>query len=187
MDARYKPDGIKLGAINSAIILTAAFLRTGDIGTTPVALLGQAYALPILFGFFSQAVAYRQAAKLIAVQMVREFLGGDGCILAAVSSARHLRRMLHGIPNAKRYYCLHNRRLAVFKKECWETFKICSLKINTGSCTTPNTEVSQVAYVKSAQRPQDTSSGPQNTPSKSRPRTRTSTLTLQSMKRAAVG
>ena len=31
-----------------------------------VALLGQAYALPVLFGFFSQAVAYRRVAKLIA-------------------------------------------------------------------------------------------------------------------------
>ncbi len=64
--ARAVTIGLIIGAINSAIILTATFLRTGDIGTTPVALLGQAYALPVLFGFVSQAVAYRRVAELKA-------------------------------------------------------------------------------------------------------------------------
>ena len=63
--ARAVTIGLILGVINSAIILAGAFLRTGDIVTAPVALIGQAYALPVLFGFLSQTMAYRRAAKLI--------------------------------------------------------------------------------------------------------------------------
>ena len=64
--ARAVTIGLIMGAINSAIIPVVAFLRTGDIGTTSFALLGQAYALPVMFGVFSQALAYRRTAKLIA-------------------------------------------------------------------------------------------------------------------------
>ncbi len=70
--ARAVMIGLIIGVINSAIILTVAFLRTGAIGTTPVALLGQSFALPILFGFLSQAIAYQRASKLIA-----EYESGD--------------------------------------------------------------------------------------------------------------
>ena len=64
--------GLIIGAINSAIILAAEFLRAGAIGTIPVVLLGQTFALPVMFGFLSQAIAYRRTSKLIAEYMTRE-------------------------------------------------------------------------------------------------------------------
>lgn len=64
--ARAVMIGLLIGTLNSGIILTEVFLRTGDLGTTSIALLAQVYTLPILFGSFSQAVAYRRATKLIA-------------------------------------------------------------------------------------------------------------------------
>lgn len=65
--------GFIIGSVNSVIILTWEFLRTGTIGTTTVALLGQAYLLPVLFGFLSQALAFRRASKLIAEYMMPEY------------------------------------------------------------------------------------------------------------------
>ncbi len=62
--------GLIIGAINSIIILTAMFLRTSAIGTAPIAQLAQTFALPILFGFLSQAIAYRRTSKLIAKHMI---------------------------------------------------------------------------------------------------------------------
>lgn len=62
--------GVIIGVINSIIILIVMFLRTGAIGSAPIALLGQTFALPILFGFLSQAIAYRRTSKLIAKYMI---------------------------------------------------------------------------------------------------------------------
>ena len=58
--------GLIIGTINAAIILAEALLSTGDIGAAPAALIVQVYTLPILFGFFSQAVSYRRAVKIFA-------------------------------------------------------------------------------------------------------------------------
>jgi len=57
----------------SAVILTAECLRMGAIGTIPVAFLGQSFALPVLFGFLSQAIAYQRASKLITEYKIREY------------------------------------------------------------------------------------------------------------------
>ena len=64
--ARAVTIGLIIGTINSALILSATLLRTGDIGAAPVMLLAQVYTLPVLFGFFSQAVSYRRAARTFA-------------------------------------------------------------------------------------------------------------------------
>ncbi len=64
--ARAVTIGLIIGTINSAIILSATLLRTGDIGAAPVTLLAQVYTLPVLFGLFSQAVSYRRAARTFA-------------------------------------------------------------------------------------------------------------------------
>ena len=55
--ARAVTIGLIIGTINAAIILAEALLSTGDIGAAPTALLAQVYALPVLFGFLSQAVS----------------------------------------------------------------------------------------------------------------------------------
>lgn len=64
--ARAVTIGLIIGTINSAIILAEASLSTGDIGAAPTALLAQVYALPVLFGFLSQAVSYRRAVRIFA-------------------------------------------------------------------------------------------------------------------------
>ena len=55
--------GLIIGSINAIIILAGALLRWGDLATVPVALLGQVYTLPPLFGVLSQAISYRRAAR----------------------------------------------------------------------------------------------------------------------------
>ena len=47
--------------MNAAINAADAFLRSGDLEALSVAPLGQAYALPLLFGLLSQAISYRRA------------------------------------------------------------------------------------------------------------------------------
>jgi len=63
--------GLIIGVINSIIILIVLFLGTGAIGSAPIAFLGQTFALPILFGFLSQSIAYRRTSKLIVEYMRR--------------------------------------------------------------------------------------------------------------------
>ena len=64
--ARAVTIGLTIGTINSAIILSAALFSTGDIGAAPATLVVQVYTLPVLFGFFSQAVSYRRALRIFA-------------------------------------------------------------------------------------------------------------------------
>ncbi len=54
--------GLLIGSINMAIVLTTLFLQNEELSSVPVALLGQAYSLPVLFGVLSQAISYRRAA-----------------------------------------------------------------------------------------------------------------------------
>lgn len=55
--------GLVVGSVNAAIVMGAALLQHGNLGTVPLALLGQAYSLPVLFGVLSQAIAYRRATR----------------------------------------------------------------------------------------------------------------------------
>ncbi len=64
--ARALTIGLIVGTVNSAFILSEAFLNTGDIGAASATLLAQVYSLPVLFGFLSQAVSYRRAARVFA-------------------------------------------------------------------------------------------------------------------------
>jgi len=60
--------GLAVGTVNTAIILTETILHTGGLAAAPVAMIGQVYVLPILFGVLSQTVSYRRAA----IQMARQ-------------------------------------------------------------------------------------------------------------------
>ncbi len=55
--------GLIVGSINAAIVGADALAQHGNLDTVPLALLGQAFTLPILFGVLSQAFAYRRAAS----------------------------------------------------------------------------------------------------------------------------
>ncbi len=82
--ARAVAIGLIIGSINAIMILAGAILRSGDLAAVSVAPLGQAYALPLLFGVFSQAISYRRAENL-----VRENSGRGGKPLLAISGTRH--------------------------------------------------------------------------------------------------
>lgn len=58
--ARAIAIGLGFGIVNSVITLADAFLRSGDLEAVSVALLAQAYVLPLLFGLMSQAISYRR-------------------------------------------------------------------------------------------------------------------------------
>ncbi len=53
--------GILAGSANAAIVVTIALLEGAGLNSLPVAVLVQAYTLPILFGLLSQTIAYRRA------------------------------------------------------------------------------------------------------------------------------
>ncbi len=57
--------GLIIGSINAIITLAGALLQSGDLAAVSVAPLGQAYALPLLFGVLSQAISYRRAENLV--------------------------------------------------------------------------------------------------------------------------
>ncbi len=63
--ARAVAIGLIIGSINAIVILTGALLRSGDLAAVSVALLGQVYTLPLLFGVLSQAISYRRAENLV--------------------------------------------------------------------------------------------------------------------------
>jgi hypothetical protein len=48
--------GLIFGSLNAIITLADAFLGTGDFTAVSVVPLGQAYALPMLFGLLSQTI-----------------------------------------------------------------------------------------------------------------------------------
>lgn len=55
--------GMLVGSINASIVITIAVLEGASTNSLPVALLAQAYSLPVLFGLLSQAIAYRRATQ----------------------------------------------------------------------------------------------------------------------------
>ena len=55
--------GLLAGAINTAFVLGTALPHLGDPGAVPWTSLAQAFILPVLFGIFSQAIAYRRASS----------------------------------------------------------------------------------------------------------------------------
>ncbi len=59
--ARAVSIGLVAGSINATVILAGALFRSGDLAAVSVALLGQVYALPLLFGVLSQAISYRRS------------------------------------------------------------------------------------------------------------------------------
>ena len=59
--ARAVRVGLIIGSLNSAIVGAVALVQHGLLDTVPLALIGQAFSLPILFGMLSQAIAYRRA------------------------------------------------------------------------------------------------------------------------------
>ena len=58
--------GLLVASVNAAMVMGAALLEQGNLNALPLALLGQALALPMLFGALSQAIAYRRAIKAFA-------------------------------------------------------------------------------------------------------------------------
>ena len=63
--ARAVAIGLIIGSLNAIVILAGALLRSGDLSAASVSLLGQVFALPLLFGVLSQTIAYRRAAHLV--------------------------------------------------------------------------------------------------------------------------
>jgi hypothetical protein len=58
--ARAVVIGLVFGSLNAIIVLTNAFLRSGDLVAVPLVPLAQAYLLPFLFGALVQTVSYRR-------------------------------------------------------------------------------------------------------------------------------
>ena len=63
--ARALAIALIIGSTSAILILAGALLRSGDLAPAPFALLGQVYALPLLFGLLSQTIAYRRATHLV--------------------------------------------------------------------------------------------------------------------------
>ena len=52
------------GSATSSLVLVNAFSQTGSISAVPIPVLVQFYLLPLVFGIFSQALAYRRSATI---------------------------------------------------------------------------------------------------------------------------
>ena len=59
--------GVLVGSVNASIVTTIALLEGAGMNSLPVAVLAQAYALPVLFGLLSQTIAYRGATQALRV------------------------------------------------------------------------------------------------------------------------
>ena len=55
--------GLAAGAINTAIVASAALIAGDGLDRLPLALIAQALTLPILFGALSQAMSFRRAIR----------------------------------------------------------------------------------------------------------------------------
>ncbi len=55
--------GVLVGSVNASIVITTTLLEGASVNSLPVAVLTQAYALPVLFGLLSQTIAYRRATQ----------------------------------------------------------------------------------------------------------------------------
>ena len=67
--------GMLVGSINASIVITIAVLEGASVNSLPVALLAQAYSLPVLFGLLSQAIAYRRATQSFRLPKVAHWTG----------------------------------------------------------------------------------------------------------------
>ncbi len=67
--ARAVAIGLIIGSINAVLIVAGAPSGSGDLEAVSVALLGQAYVLPLLFGVLSQAISYRRAAHVVRISV----------------------------------------------------------------------------------------------------------------------
>ena len=76
-----------VAGVNTAIVVIAAFLERGSLDEPPLSLLGQAFALPVLFGVLSKAVAYRRAIAVF--RRARTSHTGRDPVGGAVASARN--------------------------------------------------------------------------------------------------
>lgn len=52
--------GLAVGTVNTGLVAAVALAAEGDLSNLPTALIAQAFILPIIFGLFSQALAYRR-------------------------------------------------------------------------------------------------------------------------------
>ena len=66
--ARAIAIGLFFGTLNAIVTLGGALLHSGDISAMSVAPIGQAYVLPLLFGFLSQAITYRRSRSYLQVR-----------------------------------------------------------------------------------------------------------------------
>ena len=55
--------GLLAGTVNTSVGIAAAALQGDDLSALPLAPIGQAYLLPVLFGALSQSLAYRRARR----------------------------------------------------------------------------------------------------------------------------
>lgn len=67
--------GMLVGSLNASIVLTVAFFEGASVNNLPVALLAQAYALPVLFGLLSQAISYRRATRAFRLRRLAHRTG----------------------------------------------------------------------------------------------------------------
>jgi len=63
-----------IGVINTAITAAATLASNGTISDLPVALIVQAFTLPVLFGLVSQTISYRRALAAINQQLQQPLL-----------------------------------------------------------------------------------------------------------------
>lgn len=60
---------VTIGATNTAITAVATLASSGTISDLPVAIITQAFALPVLFGLVSQTISYRRASAAMVHQL----------------------------------------------------------------------------------------------------------------------
>ncbi len=59
--------GLIVGAVNTAIVITAAVGEGAALAALPLPVIGQAFVLPMLFGLLSQTISYRRAGAALAI------------------------------------------------------------------------------------------------------------------------
>ena len=60
--------GMIMGTLNTAAILAATVLEGGALSSTPLNLVVQVYALPIVFGVLSQAITFRRTVSSLSTE-----------------------------------------------------------------------------------------------------------------------
>lgn len=58
--------GVIMGTLNTAIVAAANAVTTGTALSLPIALISQAFILPVLFGLISQSITYRRTVAQLA-------------------------------------------------------------------------------------------------------------------------